>query len=41
VQTEAGVEGWIYQTLVHVEEQDEVPTAPRQRPYSPASSMMT
>lgn len=28
VQTAAGVDGWIYQTLVHVEEQDEIPTSP-------------
>jgi hypothetical protein len=28
VRTAAGIEGWIYQTLVHVEEQDEVPTGP-------------
>jgi hypothetical protein len=27
-QTAAGVDGWIYQTLVHVEEQDEIPTGP-------------
>ena len=28
VRTAAGVEGWVYQTLVHTAEQDVVPTAP-------------
>jgi hypothetical protein len=28
VRTADGVEGWVYQTLVHVEEVDEVPTVP-------------
>ena len=28
VRTADGVEGWVYQTLVHLEEVDEVPTVP-------------
>src|SRR6476620_1086700 len=28
VRTAGGVEGWIYQTLVHVEEPDDIPTTP-------------